>query len=69
MHAGTRSKRHRLGARAALRLAGAGLVVTLATVAVVVVGPPVAEAATDTVTNCSGSASVTGSLPYEVAHA
>ncbi|HXQ62802.1 MAG TPA: right-handed parallel beta-helix repeat-containing protein, partial [Acidimicrobiales bacterium] len=47
----------------------AGLVVTLATVAVVVVGPPVAEAATDTVTNCSGSASVTGSLPYEVAHA
>jgi hypothetical protein len=30
---------------------------------------PVAEAATDLVTNCSGSPSVSGALPYEVAHA
>ncbi len=69
MRAETRSKRQRPGARSGLRLAGAGLVVVFATAAVAVVGAPVAQAATDTVTNCSGSASVTGSLPYQVAHA
>lgn len=34
-----------------------------------VVPTPVAQAATDVVTNCSGSASVANSLPYEVANA
>ncbi|HEY5251008.1 MAG TPA: IPT/TIG domain-containing protein [Acidimicrobiales bacterium] len=52
---------------AELRLGAAGLVVLLATGAVVALPPTVAQAATDVVTNCSGSSSVPGSLPYEVA--
>src|SRR5271167_80579 len=52
-----------------LRRSAAGLVVLLAAGAVVVVPTTTAQAATDTVTNCSGSASVAGSLPYEVANA
>ena len=51
------------------RLGAAGLLTALASVAVAVLPASVATAATDTVTNCSGSASDPGSLPYEVANA
>jgi hypothetical protein len=51
------------------RLVAASLVVGLATFSVTLLPAQVAGAATDTVTNCSGSATVTGSLPYEVQNA
>jgi hypothetical protein len=57
---------HRAWAR--LRLAGAAVVVVLATGAVVALPASVAEAASDVVTNCSGSSSDPGSLPYEVSN-
>jgi hypothetical protein len=47
----------------------ASLVVGLTSVAVVVLPAQVASAASDTVTTCSGDATVPGSLPYEVANA
>ena len=59
----------RCGIGAVLRVLGATLTVVLATYAVAVVASHVAGAATDTVTNCSGSVSVSGSLPFEVANA
>jgi hypothetical protein len=52
----------------AIRLTAAGLVLAFAA-AMVVLPPSVAQAATDVVTSCSGSVSVVGSLPYEVADA
>lgn len=45
------------------------LVVGVTTAISPILPAPIAGAATDTVTTCSGSASVAGSLPYEVAHA
>ncbi len=59
----------RLGAGRALRLSVVGLLVGLTTVAVAVFPASVASAGTDTVTNCSGSPSTSGSLPYEVENA
>jgi hypothetical protein len=56
-------------ALAPLRLVIASLVVGLTSVAVVVLPAQVASAASDTVTTCSGDATVPGSLPYEVANA
>jgi hypothetical protein len=47
----------------------AGLVVGLAAISVAVLPTQAAFAGTDVVTNCSGSAAVAGSLPYEVANA
>jgi hypothetical protein len=61
--------RQRLGPHPASRLVLVPLVIALATVTVTVLPSQVAEAATDVVTNCSGSASVVGSLPYVVANA
>jgi hypothetical protein len=46
----------------------AGVVVGVLALAVVVVPASRASAATDVVTNCSGSVSVSGSLPFEVAN-
>ena len=45
-----------------------GVVVAVVALAVVVVPATRASAATDVVTNCSGSVSVSGSLPFEVAN-
>ncbi len=64
-----RTERTGRRSRAQRRRAALGLAVLLATGAAVVLPPSVAQAATDVVTNCSGSASVPGSLPYEVANA
>ncbi len=69
MRAATGWTKRRTGAGPRLRLATACLTVGLATFAVAVLPASVAEAGTDTVTNCSGSVSVPGSLPYEVANA
>jgi hypothetical protein len=43
-----------------------GVVVGLAAISIVVLPAPMAAAGTDVVTNCSGSPSTPGSLPYEV---
>jgi hypothetical protein len=45
------------------------LALALTTLSVTILPAPVAQAATDTVTNCSGDLLVPGSLPYEVANA
>jgi parallel beta-helix repeat protein len=50
-------------------LAVAALIVGLASVSMVALPSHQAGAATDVVTNCSGDASTSGSLPYEVANA
>jgi hypothetical protein len=52
-----------------MRATCAGLVVGVATFAIAILPAQVAHAATDVVTTCSGSASASGSLPYEVANA
>ena len=52
-----------------LRVTVATLVAGLGTLTAIVVPAAVAGAAADVVTSCSGSASVSGSLPYVVAHA
>lgn len=57
------------GARGARRLVGAALIVGAATFTIAILPAQVAHAATDVVTSCSGSASSSGSLPYEVANA
>ena len=62
-----RCRRHRVPKR--FRMVIVVLSVLLGTVSSAVVAAPIAGAATDTVTNCSGSASADGSLPYVVAHA
>ena len=62
-----RCRRHRVPK--GYRVVVAVLVVLLGAVSSAVVTTSIAGAATDTVTNCSGSASVHGSLPYVVAHA
>jgi hypothetical protein len=67
--AGKTKAKRRLGVPVGYRLVGTGLIVGLATVSVAIIPAQVAQAATDTVTNCSGSPSVSGSLSYEVAHA
>jgi fibronectin-binding autotransporter adhesin len=51
------------------RVAVSGVVTVLVTLSVTVLFGPVAEAATDSVTSCSGTASVAGSLPAVVAAA
>jgi hypothetical protein len=63
------SKTERAITQARFRVVTACLVVGLATFSVAILPAQVAQAATDTVTNCSGSVSVAGSLPYEVANA
>jgi hypothetical protein len=52
-----------------VQLTMASLVLSLASVGVVVLPAQVAGASTDAVTTCSGVASTPGSLPYEVANA
>jgi hypothetical protein len=52
-----------------LQLAMASLVVSLASVVVIALPAQVAGASSDVVTTCSGAASTSGSLPYEVANA
>ncbi len=69
MQTQTGSENRNLMVRRVLRLGAASLVVGLATVAVAVLPASVASAATDTVTNCNGSASTADSLPYWVANA
>jgi len=60
---------HRTVRQRAGRLIGACLILGLATASVSVASSQVAEAATDVVTNCSGSISTPGSLPYVVSTA
>src|SRR3974390_1372176 len=58
----------RSGSRAGWRIASV-VVIGLAGASVIALPAQVAQAATDTVTNCSSSSTTVGSLPYEVAHA
>ncbi len=69
MGAETRSKKRPFEAAVSRRLVSTALAVGLATFSVAILPTSMAEAATDTVTNCSGSVSVSGSLPYEVSNA
>jgi hypothetical protein len=67
---GVMTTSRKVRARTRTGLVSAGLAVGLATFAVAVLPPSVAEAGPIVyVTNCSGSSSVSGSLPYEVANA
>ena len=66
MRALTTPKRPNLGAPTKFRLIAASLVVGFTTISVAALPAEVASAATDTVTNCSGSASTSGSLPAVV---
>ena len=59
----------RTSLKRSVQLFAASLSVGLAVFSAVVLPSQVAGAATDTVSNCRGSASVTGSLPYVVGHA
>lgn len=67
LHFGYRGLRTRGGG--APRMVAGGLVLGLASFSVAVLPAQVAGAATDTVTTCSGSAALPGSLPYEVQNA
>jgi hypothetical protein len=67
LHLGYRGPRTRGGG--APRLVAGGLMLGLASFSVAVLSAQVAGAATDTVTTCSGSAALPGSLPYEVQNA
>ena len=61
--------RHRSRSAIPFRPVAVSLVTGLATLSVTAFAGPVAGATTDLVTNCSGSVSDPGSLPYEVANA
>ena len=69
MGAGTKPGSRYRHAGVCLRLGTAGLATGIMSLSFVALTPRIAAAATDTVTNCSASASTAGSLPYEVAHA
>jgi hypothetical protein len=67
MHRAPSPRHWPLATRLAIRVTGAALLMATATVAVL--GTPMAGAATDSVTNCSGDATTSGSLPFVVSQA
>jgi hypothetical protein len=61
--------KRRIGRRPGIRVVTAAVALGVATFSLAIIPAQVASAATDTVTNCSGSPSTLGSLPFEVANA